>query len=1090
MMKFSYRCILAALIVVLILAGFLLYSTDRAWNSSKEFRLSSIIGESLRAVVPVVGMADDMRDDVIYVSASAAVCLNNTEVATADIWTIDLLDEINKGTHTVKRTRQQDTRNNEFKSSGKKLTVIVVPHSHNDPGWHKTVDEYFKDQTEHTLDYMVGKLLKFPKMTFIWAESVFLSIWWIKQNLRTKDIVKSLIRDGRIEVVVGSWVVPDEANPYYYALVDQMIEGHQWLSDHMGVKPRNTWSLDPFGYSSTLPYLYKRAGFENMVILRVHDDMKELLIADKSLEFMWRQHWDRSGSTDIRTQLMPYQLYNIKHTCGPDHSICLQFDFRKIPGEISESRAVPITDSNVDRLSKLLLGQYQRKANLFRHNVVLIPIGDDFRFDRDMEWDQQYKNYMKLFNYINRKTEWKVEARFGTLHDYFNELDKAMAEAGETYNDFPTLSGDFYPYTDKGNDYWSGYFTSRPFSKLLGRELESQLRSADILNSVAHMMSQKNKQMYSNYEYSMDYLRRAHEALGLFQHHDAITGTSKSFVTTDTMNRLFNAIEWSQGVQSIAAEYIMSDRHSEKGNVFVPESPYNFRPVSKKKNILNITDRVVPVTVFNSLAQSRTILVYLVINRDVAIVMDKNKKIVLSQVNPVWLSDSVISSAEYELVFYITLPALGMDTIYIRAALPDEHVHCPAAGVFMYNTDSSKPPSNIRFKSLPPGSSYIILENNAYRVRLSPLTGYLQSVTTKDRIITTKIDQQYLMYKSQGSGAYIFKPAGPAVDTEMSYKPAVRVIKGPLMSEVHSLQTLVKSVVRLHNTNGLLQSAIEINNVVDMDELDDKEMVMRFEIGITSDNATSFFTDLNGLHMIKRNNFKHFPIPANYYPMTSTAYIQDELSRFYILTAQPLGVASLKPGRVEVMLDRRLLGDDGRGLGEGVTDNRPTPSRFYLLLERKETVIKDYIQTSTSHKKMVSHPTMQAHTLFDMLNNPEVTFVLSNNTSRYALAPSFQALSKSWPCDSRLVSLRSLYSSGRTAMVVHRVGTDCSYLKRPQPCRERSHYNMADMFVKKVTTPKFTQQMSLSLMHHVSDIDNVVELKQDPMELYAYVFDN
>ena len=93
-----------------------------------------------------------------------------------------------------------------------------------------------------------------------------------------------------------------------------------------------------------------------MVILRVHANLKNHLIDKKALEFMWRQHWDTQGENDIRTQMMPYKLYNIKHTCGPDHYVCLQFDFRKIAGEVSEAHAEPITRVNVDRQAKLLLG--------------------------------------------------------------------------------------------------------------------------------------------------------------------------------------------------------------------------------------------------------------------------------------------------------------------------------------------------------------------------------------------------------------------------------------------------------------------------------------------------------------------------------------------------------------------------------------------------------------------------------------------------------------------------------------------------------------------------------------------------------------
>ena len=42
----------------------------------------------------------------------------------------------------------------------------------------------------------------------------------------------------------------------------------------------------------------------------------------------------------------------------------------------------------------------------------------------------------------------------------------------------------------------------------------------------------------------------------------------------------------------------------------------------------------------------------------------------------------------------------------------------------------------------------------------------------------------------------------------------------------------------------------------------------------------------------------------------------------------------LDPGQLEVVLDRRLMQDDNRGLGTGVTDNKVTPSNFRLVVER------------------------------------------------------------------------------------------------------------------------------------------------------------
>lgn len=58
-----------------------------------------------------------------------------------------------------------------------------------------------------------------------------------------------------------------------------------------GVTPRSGWAVDPFGYSSTMPYLLKRSNLTGMVIQRVHYAIKKHFAATQNLEFMWRQAW-------------------------------------------------------------------------------------------------------------------------------------------------------------------------------------------------------------------------------------------------------------------------------------------------------------------------------------------------------------------------------------------------------------------------------------------------------------------------------------------------------------------------------------------------------------------------------------------------------------------------------------------------------------------------------------------------------------------------------------------------------------------------------------------------------------------------------
>ena len=61
----------------------------------------------------------------------------------------------------------------------------------------------------------------------------------------------------------------DEACPTYTDMINNMMKGHEFITEHFGTQPRIGWQIDPFGHSNTNARLFAEMGFDAIFFARI-----------------------------------------------------------------------------------------------------------------------------------------------------------------------------------------------------------------------------------------------------------------------------------------------------------------------------------------------------------------------------------------------------------------------------------------------------------------------------------------------------------------------------------------------------------------------------------------------------------------------------------------------------------------------------------------------------------------------------------------------------------------------------------------------------------------------------------------------------
>ncbi|KAL1501428.1 hypothetical protein ABEB36_006748 [Hypothenemus hampei] len=784
------------------------------------------------------------------------------------------------------------------------INIHLIPHSHDDLGWLKTFEQYYwgshdnvqSGGVQYIITSVVAALKKNKDRRFIYVETGFFWKWWLYQNEATREDVKQLVNNGQLEFVSGGWSMNDEGATYYQTIIDQMTWGLRKLNETFGEcgRPKVAWQIDPFGHSREMASIFAQIGFDGFILNRIDYEDLDMRRKNRSLEFIWRGSPDHLGeSSDIFTNVL------FRHYSAPA-GLC--FDVKCDDEPIIDDPNSP--EYNLASKAEDFVNNWIKPAiSAFSSNNILVPMGDDFMYQYA---EKNFFNMDKLINYMNSRDFDGV--KYNVIYSTPSCYVKAVHDATNGTLNSAMKTDDFFPFASETHNYFTGYFTSRPTSKGYGRFSNNFLQVCKQLSTFANLTAEDENA-------KLDTLR---EALGVFQHHDAITGTEKENVAHDYIRLLHNGITNCENITSKALMKLVQLNEPD----FTTCHMLNISecaPSETEKNLI--------ITVYNPLGRpvNKYVRIPITDNSTGITITDPNGNQLTTQIIPihgyVQKTPGRNSSAQYDLVFKAeNVPPLGYKQYFFEttgnSSIPNEDFSKSEKLQVVYSENGDQ----------------LTMKNGDYQ-------GYYGTAY-----------RYYTGFGGEGGtdDPYVFRPDPDISPQSVGHNFIYIQYYGPLLSETHAYadNEWFSYVDRVHAQSSISEQEYLIGPLPY--GRTSMEVIFQFSTHFEYDDQITTYS--NGRESINRardhrdtwNLTVTEPIAGNYYPIVGGITIQNgSKPGIAVINDRAQGGGSISYQNFEFMIHRNTISGGGAqeplnetAFGVGVV----TRGSFYIIDEKALTL--------------------------------------------------------------------------------------------------------------------------------------------------------
>lgn len=301
-----------------------------------------------------------------------------------------------------------------------------VGHSHLDTAWLWPFSETI-EVFHNTCETILKLMEKYPNFCFCQSSAQYYK-WLEEKYPETFEKVKERIREGRWEIVGGTWVESDGNLPSGESFVRQFLYGKRYFKKKIGVDVKIAWMPDSFGYAWTLPQIMKKSG----------------------MEFFLTQKMRWNDST-----FLPYYFFN---WVSPDGSSIFA---HQTVGSYNE----PVIDARIFQQMQLL-----NERHGLGDLLILFGVGD-----HGGGVTEEMIN--RALEFINGEKQ--IRGRFSTVKEYFSILIEKTKKKS-----LPRISDELYL------QYHRGTYTTQAQVKKNNRRAECLLEMAEKFSTLAQQYGQ------------------------------------------------------------------------------------------------------------------------------------------------------------------------------------------------------------------------------------------------------------------------------------------------------------------------------------------------------------------------------------------------------------------------------------------------------------------------------------------------------------------------------------------------------------------------------------------------------------------------